>query len=186
MPPIVFRAAFLSAMVLLGSCHRSEPRESSSMSAGDRGNTGATAQAGSTAPTPTQPPVTGPNVILRPTGAPPVTVHVEVQRTEAERERGLMFRRDLDELAGMIFVFERPEHQTFWMRNTYLPLDMVFISADRRVLGVVRNATPMTDDAREVPGDSMYVLEVRAGFADRHHITDGTPIELLNIGPAIP
>ncbi len=130
-------------------------------------------------------PLSGPNVILRPQGAEPVTVRVEVQLTEEEQQRGLMYRRSLDELAGMIFVFARPEHQTFWMRNTFLPLDMIFITADRRVLGVVRNATPMTDDGREVDGDSQYVLEVRAGFADRHHITPGTPVEFVNIPPPL-
>lgn len=123
--------------------------------------------------------------MLRTAGQPPVAVRVEVQRNEAERERGLMFRRELDEMAGMIFVFPQPAHQTFWMRNTYLPLDMIFIGADRRVLGVVRNATPMTDDGREVEGDSLYVLEVRAGFADRHHIDAGTQVELVNVPPAL-
>ncbi len=105
---------------------------------------------------------------------------------EQGRARGLMFRRELDELAGMLFVFPAPENLRFWMHNTYLPLDMVFIRADRRVLGVVRNATPMTDDTRGVPGDSQYVLEVRAGFAERHQITDGTPVEFVNIPPAAP
>lgn len=110
---------------------------------------------------------------------------MEVQRTEAARQRGLMFRRQLDEMAGMVFVFPEPSHLTFWMHNTYLPLDMIFITQDRRVLGIVRNATPMTDDLREVPGESMYVLEVNAGFADRHHITAGTPVDLVNVPPAL-
>ena len=95
-----------------------------------------------------------------------------------------MFRQELDERAGMIFVFPRPQHQVFWMHNTYLPLDMIFITPERRVLGVVENATPMTDDPREVPGASLYVLEVRAGFAGRHHIAAGTPVELVNIPDA--
>lgn len=134
---------------------------------------------------PARPPsLVGPHVVLRPEGHEPVTVRVEVQRTNEQRARGLMFRRQLDEMSGMIFVFPHAEHQQFWMRNTYLPLDMIFITSDRRVLGIVRNATPMTDDPREVPGESQYVLEVNAGFADRHHIRDGTPVELVNIPPA--
>ena len=78
----------------------------------------------------------------------------------------------------------REQQLRFWMRNTYLPLDMIFITRDHRVLGVVHNATPMTDDSRSVPGNSMYVLEVRAGFAARHHIEAGTPVELIEVPPA--
>lgn len=131
--------------------------------------------------------LSGPHVVLRPAGHPPVAVRVEVQRTPEQWQRGLMYRRHLDPMAGMLFVFPYPDHQVFWMRNTYLPLDMIFITADFRVLGVVRNATPMTDDPREVPGESQYVLEVNAGFADRHHIREGTPVELVNIDrPGVP
>jgi uncharacterized membrane protein (UPF0127 family) len=126
-----------------------------------------------------------PHLVLRPAGAPAVTVSVEVQRTPESREHGLMFRRQLDELAGMVFMFPAAEHQVFWMHNTYLPLDMVFITADRHVLGVVKNATPMTDDERQVDGESQYVLEVRAGFADRHHIAAGTTVEFVNVPPAV-
>jgi uncharacterized membrane protein (UPF0127 family) len=96
-----------------------------------------------------------------------------------------MFRQQLDELRGMIFMFPAASQQVFWMHNTYLALDMIFITSDMRVLGVVRNATPMTDDERSVRGDSQYVLEVRAGFADRHHIDAGTPVEFANIPPAV-
>jgi uncharacterized membrane protein (UPF0127 family) len=119
--------------------------------------------------------------VLRPDGATAVTVRAEVARTEAERERGLMHRTALDEAAGMIFVYPRPQHLTFWMRNTLLPLDMIFITGEHRVLGVVENATPMTDDVRAVHGDSQYVLEVRAGFASRHHVAPGTPVEMPDV-----
>jgi uncharacterized membrane protein (UPF0127 family) len=128
--------------------------------------------------------VTGPQVVLRPEGQAPLTVRVEVQRTDAQRQRGLMYRRQMGEMAGMLFVFREPSHQVFWMRNTFLALDMIFITPDHRVLGVVRNAAPMTDDPREVPGDSQYVLEVNAGFAERHGIGPGTRVEFVNVPPA--
>lgn len=85
----------------------------------------------------------------------------------------------------MLFVFPSSEHQEFWMRNTFLPLDMVFIESNRRVLGVVRNATPMTDDPRSVEGDSQYVLEVNAGFTARNHIDRGTQCEFIEVGPSL-
>ncbi len=95
-----------------------------------------------------------------------------------------MNRTSLGANNGMLFVFAESEQQSFWMRNTFLPLDMVFIKSDRRVLGVVRNATPMTDDPRQVEGESQYVLEVNAGFTERHHIDRGTLVEFVQIPPA--
>jgi len=124
---------------------------------------------------------TGARVVLEPPGHDPVTVRVEVANTDPLRMRGLMYRETLAEDAGMIFLFDDTEHLTFWMRNTLVPLDMVFITADKRVLGVVENATPQTDDPREVPGDSRYVLEVNAGFARRTGVTAGTLVRFVDI-----
>ena len=110
-----------------------------------------------------------------------VEVRVEVVKKRAERSRGLMFREHLDDDAGMIFLFREPEHQTFWMRNTLIPLDMIFIGADRRVVGVAENAQPRTDRTRAVDGDSQYVLEVNAGFARRWGIGPGSRVEFQGI-----
>lgn len=125
---------------------------------------------------------TAPAVVLVPEASAPVRVRVEVARTEPARERGLMYRRHLDDDAGMLFVFDRMEHQSFWMENTYIPLDMIFIDDRLRVVGVVEDAEPLTRDAREVEGDSQYVLEVRAGFARRHGIGPGTEVRFENVG----
>jgi uncharacterized membrane protein (UPF0127 family) len=99
--------------------------------------------------------------------------------------RGLMDRQSLDADKGMLFVFPTSEHQEFWMKNTFIPLDMVFIESNRRVLGVVRNATPMTEDPRGVEGESQYVLEVNAGFTARHFIDRGTQCEFVGVGPSL-
>jgi uncharacterized membrane protein (UPF0127 family) len=123
-------------------------------------------------------------VVLEPMGAEPARVRVEVVQTPQERQRGLMFRKQLDPDAGMLFVFERPQHNVFWMHNTLLPLDMIFIKRDMRVLGVVENATPQTDSPREVPGDSQYVLEVNAGYSRQHGITQGTKVQWIKPGAA--
>lgn len=126
-------------------------------------------------------PVSQPRVVLEPPGAEPVVVDVEVARTSAETQRGLMYRRQMAPNAGMIFLFSRSRHLTFWMHNTYIPLDMIFITSDMRVLGVVENATPETDDPREVPGEGQFVLEVNAGFAREHGITAGTVVRFEGI-----
>lgn len=122
-----------------------------------------------------------PIVVLEPPGHEPAVVRVEVARTPAQTQRGLMYRRELDQDAGMLFLFPRARHQTFWMRNTYLPLDMIFITSEMRVLGVVENATPETDDARQVDGVSQFVLEVNAGFAREHGIGPGTLVRFENV-----
>lgn len=113
-------------------------------------------------------------VVLFPAGREPVTVDVEVVYKPADRQRGLMYRKSLAEDAGMIFLFEHERQQSFWMKNTYLPLDMIFIRADRSVLGVVENAEPLTLSSRRVPGMSQFVLEVNAGFARKHGVVAGT------------
>jgi uncharacterized membrane protein (UPF0127 family) len=123
-------------------------------------------------------------VVLEPVGAEAVRVRIEVAQSPAERQRGLMYRKQLDPDAGMLFVFDRPQHIVFWMHNTLLPLDMLFITRDWKVLGVVENATPQTDSPREVPGESLYVLEVNAGFSRQHGITQGTKVQWIKSGPA--
>lgn len=120
-----------------------------------------------------------PVVELAPLGGAAVRVKVELAQTPEQRQRGLMFRKHLAPDAGMLFIFERPQHNVFWMRNTYLPLDMIFITEDWSVLGVVENATPQTDSPREVPGISAYVLEVNAGFSRQYGIAAGTKARLL-------
>jgi uncharacterized membrane protein (UPF0127 family) len=103
-----------------------------------------------------------------------------------ERQRGLMFREHMDADAGMIFLFERPQQLSFWMHNTLLPLDMIFIRDDMSILGVVENATPRTDDPRQVPGLSQYVLEVNAGYAARHGVRAGQRVRFEGIEGARP
>lgn len=128
-------------------------------------------------------PVRAPRVVLSPAGREPVSVRVEVVQKPEDRQRGLMHRRQLAPDAGMLFLFERAQQLTFWMRNTYLPLDMFFITSEMTVLGVVENAEPLTDDKRSVPGLSRYVLETNAGFARRHGIGPGTPVRFIDLPP---
>ena len=126
------------------------------------------------------PELTGPLVWLDgPDG--PVRVRVEIAKDPATRERGLMYRRQMDEDAGMVFLFDAPEVQVFWMKNTYLPLDMIFIGADMRVAGIVENAEPLTLTGRQVDLPSQYVLEVNAGFSRRHGIGPGAPVRFEGV-----
>lgn len=101
------------------------------------------------------------------------TFKVEIAKTPEAQERGLMYRTELAEDAGMVFDFPAVHHATFWMHNTCIPLDMVFVSEDKLVIGVV-TAPPLNDDGRSVPGLSKYVVELAAGVAKKRGIAIGT------------
>jgi uncharacterized membrane protein (UPF0127 family) len=122
-----------------------------------------------------------PEIVLSPAGAEAARVRVEVARGAQEQARGLMYRDHLEPGWGMVFINTAPRHLTFWMHNTYIPLDMIFIGADKRVVGVVENAEPLTDDARSVDGESQYVLEMPGGWSARHRVGPGTPVSFVDI-----
>lgn len=98
---------------------------------------------------------------------------MEIAKTEQAQERGLMYRTELASDAGMVFDFPAPHHATFWMHNTCIPLDMVFVSEDKLVIGVV-TAPPLNDAPRAVNGLSKYVVELAAGEAKKRGIAIGT------------
>jgi uncharacterized membrane protein (UPF0127 family) len=122
-----------------------------------------------------------PTVTLAPPGRAPVKVRVEVARTPEQRERGLMFRERLDADAGMVFLFDRDDDQAFWMKNTPLPLDMIFITKDLVVAGVVESTVPFSTQTRTCGQPSRFVLEVNAGFAARHGVAAGTRVEFAGV-----
>jgi uncharacterized protein len=126
----------------------------------------------------------GPRIeIVSADGAPRIAVAVEVADTAASREYGLMFRKHLDEDAGMIFVFKAPSHQTFWMKNTIIPLDMIFADSSGKIVGMVRDAEPFSEEIDAVDGDSQYVLEVNGGFCDRHGVKAGDTLRFVGFVP---
>jgi hypothetical protein len=106
-------------------------------------------------------------------------VEVEIAATHDSRTRGLMWRKELADGKGMLFVFAVDEPHTFWMRNTLIPLDMLFLDRDGKIVGIVQNAEPRTLTARG-PADrlSRYVLEVPGGWTARKGIQAGTEVRL--------
>lgn len=103
-------------------------------------------------------------------------LRAEVARTPESQERGLMYRTEMAQDEAMVFEFATPHLARFWMRNTCIALDMIFVGEDARVLGVV-TAPPMTDDARFVNGFSKWVVELPAGTAAKLGIALGTTFE---------
>lgn len=161
--------AILSVCSACASCSPNAPKEANEPKPTNDGATGAAAADAGAA------------VELFPAGRAPVLVRVELARTPAERQRGLMYRKELGRSAGMLFLFEAPQQLTFWMRNTYVPLDMIFIEPTMRILGIVENAEPLTETSRSVPGLSQYVLEVNAGFSREHGLGPGTKVRFEGV-----
>lgn len=102
--------------------------------------------------------------------------HVEIADTPEEQTMGLMYRTELDADRGMLFVFESEQTRVFWMKNTFIPLDIVFMDAERRVLNV---ETLAAESERRAYSDGLakYVLEVPAGTAKRLGVTAGAVAE---------
>ncbi|MBN2360400.1 MAG: DUF192 domain-containing protein [Deltaproteobacteria bacterium] len=121
-----------------------------------------------------------PQVIFETPGGDAV-VNVEVARTVSEQSRGLMLRTELKPDAGMIFIYDRDADHSFWMKNTYLPLDMIFVGSDGVVVGAVENAAPLTTTSRRIGKPSRHVVEVNAGFCRTHGIQAGTRVRYLGI-----
>ena len=101
------------------------------------------------------------------------TFSVEVVDNDADRAKGLMYRRSLPEGSGMLFDFHTEQDVSFWMQNTYIPLDMIFIRADGRILRIAQNTEPLS--TRQVPsgGPVRAVLEVIAGTTRKLGIAVG-------------
>lgn len=125
-------------------------------------------------------PYTGPKVVLT-TPEGEVEVKVEVVATEPKIQKGLMFRRHLPVDAGMLFLMGSEREWSFWMRNTLIPLDMIFIDKDMNVVGIVENAEPLTETLRKVGKPSSYVLEVNGGWTKQHAVAAGAKVRFENV-----
>jgi uncharacterized membrane protein (UPF0127 family) len=117
-----------------------------------------------------------PKVTITSQAGKQVAFQVEVADTPAKRSLGLQYRKELGEDRGMIFVFPTEAQQSFWMKNTPIPLDMIFINAERKIVGIVEQTTPYSLDSRSVAAPSRFVLEIRGGLARRNGIRPGDSV----------
>lgn len=92
-----------------------------------------------------------------------------------------MFRRSLEPDHGMIFLFDTTTEHGFWMHNTFIALDLIFVGEDRKVVGVVENAAPQTDTVRTVHEPSRYVIEVSGGEAAAHAVGSGAKVVFIDV-----
>jgi uncharacterized membrane protein (UPF0127 family) len=131
---------------------------------------------------PAAPPPPPPTTTTEAAGSPRVilpdgfAVAVEVVADDETRQMGLMFRDHLADDRGMIFFFAQSGHYPFWMKNTLIPLDMIWIDENRRIAHVTHDVPPCkADPCPSYPPNvqAKYVLELAAGVAAKHHLKDG-------------
>ncbi len=98
-------------------------------------------------------------------------IDIEIAETDSARERGLMQRTSLPEMSGMLFIFEREEPQGFWMGNTPMGLDIMFVDADSQIVDIDKYNRPFNAETIASDEPAQYVVEVPAGFSDLHGIS---------------
>lgn len=109
---------------------------------------------------------------------------IELALTPEQQEQGLMYRREMPADAGMLFIFPAAEIARFWMHNTFIPLDMVFIAADGHIAGIHERAVPMNDEAISSETPVRAVLELNGGTASRLGIKPGDLVHYAAFGTA--
>jgi len=102
--------------------------------------------------------------------------HVEIAQTPYQLMKGLMYRSEMADDAGMLFIFDGEEDRNFWMKNTYLPLDIVFIKGDGRISHIHKGAKPQDLTTLPSKGPVSRVLEINAGLADKLGLGPGTTV----------
>jgi uncharacterized membrane protein (UPF0127 family) len=105
-----------------------------------------------------------------------IKLNIERALSPAEHERGLMYRTKLPENQGMLFEWPNETRRVFWMHNTCIPLDMLFIAKDGTIAGILEQVPTMNDAPRTIACSAGYVLEVNAGWCRRHGVKPGTHV----------
>ncbi|GIV62637.1 MAG: hypothetical protein KatS3mg044_1503 [Rhodothermaceae bacterium] len=106
-------------------------------------------------------------------GVPIVSIDIEIADNDSSRTRGLMQRSDLPDRSGMLFIFPQAEPQSFWMANTQIPLDILFVSADSQIVSIAKYTKPLSPEpvtSGNLP--AQFVIEVEAGFVDTYGIVE--------------
>ncbi len=114
--------------------------------------------------------------IIGKNGAVKASFEIEIVEKEEEVMRGLKYRDAMAANQGMLFIFATPDYYDFWMQDTYLPLDMLFISLDKTIFQIHENAQPFSEQRISPTQPNSYVLELNAGIANKMNIKTGVRI----------
>lgn len=104
------------------------------------------------------------------------TIDIEFATSDKERAQGLMDRKSMTDTQGMLFIFPAAQEQAFWMKNTYISLDIIYVNHEKEIVSVQKYTTPLSEESLPSFKKAQYVLEVNAGFCDKYHIAYGDKI----------
>lgn len=104
------------------------------------------------------------------------SLEIEIAEDNNERSKGLMFRNNMQENQGMLFIFSRQEFQSFWMRNTAISLDIIFVNSNNEIVTIHKNTNTFSDDSYPSTKPAIYVVEVVAGYTSKYGIKVGDKI----------
>lgn len=114
---------------------------------------------------------------LGPNGAKRAELRIEIAEDDVARTQGLMGRQVMAEDQGMLFIFPNEEFRSFWMANTPLSLDIIFVNSAREIVTIQRDAVPFSEESVPSTKPATYVVEVNAGYADRHGLAEGDRVQ---------
>ena len=106
-------------------------------------------------------------------------IDIEVAQTPDKEQQGLMFRRSMADSLGMLFVFDTEEQQSFWMKNTYIPLDIIYVSAKKQIVSIGQNCKPLSEESVPSEGKAKYVVEVNGGYAAKMGLKKDDKIDFI-------
>lgn len=124
-------------------------------------------------------------VFVNPDGSRTQSFTLEVAATQAKRREGLMFRKELKKDHGMLFMFPIQKKQSFWMKDTFVSLDMFFVDQNWKLVGLLENVPVNNSKPRSIDSDSQYVIELNAGVAAENQIKDGAKVEISGDLPEV-
>lgn len=118
-----------------------------------------------------------------PDGSVSAAYKLAIAKTVAERAKGLMFVKEMPRQEGMVFIYPQAAANSFWMKNTFIPLDMIFIDPDWKVIGVLHDVPPNNTVSRRVEGLSQFVIELNAGEAAKAGVVANSKVEFEGSPP---
>ena len=104
-------------------------------------------------------------------------IDIEVAQTPDQEQQGLMYRHSMADSLGMLFVFDVEEQQSFWMKNTYISLDIIYVNANKEIVSIAANCKTLSEDAIPSNGKAKYVVEVNGGYAAQKGLKAGDKID---------
>ena len=111
------------------------------------------------------------------TNKPIKTIDIEIAETSLERQQGLMYRNSIPDSIGMLFIFDEAELRSFWMKDTYISLDILYLNEKKEIITIHRNTKPKSEESILSYKNAQYVVKVAGGFCDKYDIKEGDFIE---------